>query len=62
MGARYSHHRKTGASTAIIQSLNICWEYLEKEDRDRILKESHEATYNQYEWEAFRNSKEFEMI
>lgn len=52
--ARYSHHRRTGASFMIINTIKLYWGNLSKTTQDQILSESGEATTNLEDWKSLR--------
>ena len=55
--ARYAHHRGTGAAWAVVRSVGSNWDKFDEETKNQLIKESHEATHNQEDWEVLRKLK-----
>ena len=62
LAARYSHNRETGAAFIVVRSLKKHWNQFNELTRDQIIKESHEATTNQDDWEELRNFADDEIV
>ena len=52
--ARYSHNRKTGAASLVVDAIKSEWDGLALYTREQIIRESHEATTNLETWESLR--------
>ena len=55
--ARYAHHRNTGAAWAVVNSVKSNWDLFDEATKNQLIKESHEATHNQEDWEVLRKLK-----
>ena len=55
--ARYTHHRDTGGTLAVCRALAYMWPDLSESTKEQIIKESHEATTNLWEWAEFRGDE-----
>ena len=60
--ARYVHHRDTGGTLAVCKALAYVWPQLSDQTREKIFRESHEATTNLREWREFRGDEEENTI
>jgi len=50
--ARYTHHRNTGATLAVVRCLIFNWERIDVIIKAQILREAyHEATTNSDDWQ-----------
>jgi hypothetical protein len=52
--ARYAHNRGTGAAFAVVSALKRVWWELSPGTQKQILRESHDATQCESDWEDLR--------
>ena len=53
--ARYTHHRDTGGTLAVVSALRLVWAKLSDSTKDQILRESAEATTNRDDWACLKS-------
>jgi hypothetical protein len=59
--ARYAHNRPTGAALAVCRSIENEWKNLSASDQMQLIRESHEATCNDDDWQIIRRLPITEM-
>lgn len=53
--ARYTHHRGTGGTLAVVKALKGCWHQLPEYTQTQILIESEDATENLEDWQMLKD-------
>lgn len=53
--ARYTHHRNTGGTLAVVSALRSVWGKLSDSTKNQIIRESDEATANRDDWERLKS-------